>query len=137
MRTYSPLPAKQNRGNRSHHKHRVWTAGQRNFGDALGAFNLRDWGGGADALAWQSDILPEQVTPRPNLRNEQLLMLAVLENAIADARLYTDGPLRREARRWIADQDETWPFSFLNICEALGFDGEYIRAGLKRETRAA
>lgn len=69
---------------------------------------------------------------------EKRLMLAVLEDAVAilsrgsavrgaGTRLAVD-----EVRRWYASEDRRWPFSFVNICEALGFDPSGMRAALAR-----
>lgn len=69
----------------------------------------------------------------PELR----LIAAVLEDAVAT--LTTD--LRRcskrqrrdfgEAMRWVVNRDDDdWFFSFVNVCEILTIDPEYLRAGL-------
>lgn len=74
--------------------------------------------------------------PNPELR----LMAAVLEDAVAT--LMTD--LRRcskrqrrdfaEAMRWVVDRDDDDRlFSFVNVCEALAIDADYLRAGLIRK----
>jgi len=62
---------------------------------------------------------------------ERALMRAVLEDAL---RCVTgDGPVpdrmerAAEARAWLADTDETWPFSFENICAALGLCAQRLR----------
>ena len=75
-------------------------------------------------------------TSGKNLGPEERLMLAVLEDAVvrfekfAEAR---DGQTERlflEAKDWILDEDTDWPFSFVNICEVLRLDSNYIRRGL-------
>jgi hypothetical protein len=35
-----------------------------------------------------------------------------------------------EAYRWVFENTEDYVFSFENVCEALGFNPEYIRAGI-------
>jgi hypothetical protein len=40
--------------------------------------------------------------------------------------LYTD------AEQWLLDDDRSYLFSFANICEALGFEPDYLRQGLMR-----
>jgi hypothetical protein len=41
--------------------------------------------------------------------------------------------LFREAEEWVLmEQKDDWLFSFDNICEALGLNPQYIRAGLLR-----
>lgn len=38
----------------------------------------------------------------------------------------------QEAKRWIWREDTAWPFSFRNICDALGLDADYLRRGLRQ-----
>lgn len=68
---------------------------------------------------------------------EKKLMLAVLVDAIE---LYQNYVSRRrkisrqrflEAEQWIREENQEWPFSFENICEALGFNPQYIHLGLR------
>lgn len=40
--------------------------------------------------------------------------------------------LAREAERWFFSNDPHWPFSFVNICTALGLNPEDIRRKLRR-----
>ncbi|HXG50963.1 MAG TPA: hypothetical protein VNN77_06085 [candidate division Zixibacteria bacterium] len=72
-----------------------------------------------------------------SLEPEKELMLAILSDAIdcfwkyggesgAGSRLF------KEARDWIFDPDDEEPFSFVNICEALSLDPDYIRRGILR-----
>jgi hypothetical protein len=37
-----------------------------------------------------------------------------------------------EAVEWIEGSDREWPFSYENICEALGLGATYVRRGLSR-----
>jgi hypothetical protein len=73
-----------------------------------------------------------------SLRPEKRLMLAVLEEAVGDfqrsvAATGAEGQRSfREAEDWFASDDTAWPFSFLNICGALGLEPTYIRGGLSR-----
>src|ERR1051326_1669656 len=66
---------------------------------------------------------------------ERALMRAVLEDAIQCLAAET-GPtghrsrLAAEARAWVADDDSQSPFSFANLCDALGFNCETLRARL-------
>ncbi|PYJ71936.1 MAG: hypothetical protein DME76_00210 [Verrucomicrobia bacterium] len=65
------------------------------------------------------------------------LMLAILEDAINcfqdnhRARCGKSKRLFDEAREWIFGVSD-WVFGFENICSALGFEPQYIRAGLLR-----
>lgn len=67
---------------------------------------------------------------------EQELMFAVLKDAIccfqkyASARDKMRTRLYLEARKWLMQEDSDWPFSFANICEAIGLSPQYVRAGL-------
>jgi hypothetical protein len=40
--------------------------------------------------------------------------------------------LASEAAEWLFSNDDRWPFSFVNVCHALGLDPEYLRRGLKQ-----
>jgi len=70
---------------------------------------------------------------------ERGLMRAVLEDAIHCLAAET-GPtdersrLAAEARAWVADDDLQWPFSFANLCDALGFSSESLRARVLHST---
>jgi hypothetical protein len=83
-------------------------------------------------------ILPEQFfRPSAALPPEKRLMLAVLEGAFLDlqrgavARTPRARRLADEVDAWFAADDEGWPCSFLNVCQALGLDVSAVR------TRAA
>src|ERR1051325_4693134 len=68
-------------------------------------------------------------------------MLAVLEDAVACYQKYTLArdehglELFRDAEQWILQKDSAWLFSFDNICESLGMNPDYLRAGLVRWRR--
>lgn len=86
-------------------------------------------------------VLPAQLTA--GFRNdascqpEKRLMLAVLEEAVAAYQKFACAttPLARrefvDAQRWIELEDHHWPFSFVNICQALGLDATAVRGGLR------
>ena len=86
-------------------------------------------------------VLPAQVTSAfrcdASRQPEKRLMLAVLEEAVAAYQKFlcaTTPFARREfgdAERWIEIDDDRWPFSFANICQALGLDATAIRSGLR------
>lgn len=65
---------------------------------------------------------------------EKRLLLAVLERAISD--LCNIRPSqssvrdRVEARQWVESRDESSPYSFIRICEALGLDPDVLRRGI-------
>ena len=67
---------------------------------------------------------------------ERRLLLAILEDALLivqhDQRLLAPGNrrLQRETRDWFRADDPYWPFSFVNVCDALGFEATKLRAVL-------
>ena len=92
-------------------------------------------------------IAPEQYlenfTRTNNLEPEQELMLAILADAIECILKYCDEPipmrarLFNEAQEWLFAQDERDPFSFLNVCEILNFDPNYLRRGINAKIQAS
>jgi hypothetical protein len=85
-------------------------------------------------------LLPEQYMEtfrrKLHLEPEKKLLLAVLEDAIACYQKYVfarDGKgkmLFTEAEEWFSEKGTDWLFSFSNVCEALGFNPDYLRQGL-------
>ncbi len=69
---------------------------------------------------------------------EKSLMFAVLLDAVENFQKYTGLPGQyanrcfREAENWILDNDREWLFSFINICQTLAIDPQYLRKGLLR-----
>ena len=66
---------------------------------------------------------------------ERNLLLAVLTDAIQRFRLLATihGARRRELSEsavWILSDDRTWPYSFVNVCEALGIEPSGLRRAL-------
>jgi hypothetical protein len=65
-------------------------------------------------------------------------MLAVLQDAVVCFQDNVKATCKRkqtmhlDAAEWITNDDRSYPFSFENICEALGFDAGYMRQGLLR-----
>ncbi len=80
----------------------------------------------------------QAVRARAYLEPEKRLMLAILEDAVSSFQkhLYARDRKRRmlfdEAETWILDQGRDSFFAFENVCEILGFDPRYIRAGLRQ-----
>lgn len=61
---------------------------------------------------------------------ERRLLVAVLMNAILQLRS-RDAQDVIDAESWVRGDDTTnWPFSFNNICEALGIESSYFARGL-------
>jgi len=67
---------------------------------------------------------------------EKRLLLAVLQDAVITFQRHTTSARRRgqrlfrEAEDWIVSDDVGSTCSFRNVCDALGFDSEYLRQGL-------
>jgi len=74
--------------------------------------------------------------PRPS--GEERLMLAVLEEALDNFRTNLHATTRAEqllffkVEQWFGSDETAWPFSFVNICEALRLDAGGLRARLAR-----
>jgi hypothetical protein len=64
------------------------------------------------------------------------LMRAVLADAVSCIESYSSGrgpqswPACRAALSWVLARDQTWPFSFENICLALDLDAGRLRSAL-------
>ena len=89
-------------------------------------------------------MLPVQYLRRAGDRlaePQKRLMLAVLKTVVEDcetpvalqpetpkARL--DHQARQQAWAYVHSTDRSWPFSFENVCEAVGLDASSLRRGL-------
>jgi hypothetical protein len=75
---------------------------------------------------------------RFSLQPEQELMLAVLQDAVfcfqenVTAVTPRKVALFREAEEWILSEDNSYLFSFCNICDSVGLSAAYLRQGLMR-----
>jgi hypothetical protein len=91
-----------------------------------------------DSLTNLDAVMPTQLVSGRRALDvpERKLRLAVLEDAIhalqrhARARSSRGRRLYEDALGWIMDDDRREPFSFANVCEALGLDPSYVRRGL-------
>ena len=72
-------------------------------------------------------------------------MAAVLQTVVDDCRgsiyrrkAHPEAPVNaggaRKAIAYMASTDRAWPFSFENLCDALGMDAGYVRRRLERES---
>lgn len=85
-------------------------------------------------------ILPQQFSAAGSALAvpERRLRLAILEDALRYYRQYFGASERRarvlceDAADWFASPDRSEPFSFENVCDALGLDPHYLRRGLQR-----
>ena len=85
----------------------------------------------------------DQFHESSQIQPEKRLMFAVLLDAVecfqdyAPSVRYKPDPLFKDSEEWIFEDDHEWPFSFINICEALEIDPQYVRKRLLdwKETR--
>jgi hypothetical protein len=101
----------------------------------------------APVVRFEADILAGQDFDRiyrsPPRSPERDLMLAILEEALNDyqrcwkARDKKSRKRFTDARAWILSTDSEWIFSFINCCEVLGIEPDYLRQGLRlwRQTK--
>ena len=82
-------------------------------------------------LASQFLYAPKESTP------ERRLLAAVLQDAVQIIRrglkYHEDRELAdtyRDALAWVAADRDAWPFCFVALCEALGFDADSVRTRL-------
>jgi hypothetical protein len=80
----------------------------------------------------------DRIRRRKALTGEQLLMCAILEDAV-DAYLQHAAATRpdlqerfAEAERWVESEDRSWLYAFETICDYLGLEVDYLRSGLRR-----
>src|SRR5262249_2098175 len=100
------------------------------------AYETEDTGmSGGDGIV---PLVPEQLLAAPRRTPEQRLMGAVLEGAMRELpRPGGDWRGARSRRRaeiqaWFESDDIAWPFSFVNVCEALDLDVGDFRSRLGR-----
>jgi hypothetical protein len=92
------------------------------------------------SLFQPDSLLPAQffatLKQKSHACGERRLMVAILEDAVDCFQKYlwaTDNRsrhLRTEAEKWFLSDDDSWPFSFVNICYALDLHPEFLRRGL-------
>jgi hypothetical protein len=92
-------------------------------------------------VRFETDILAAQDFDRIHRSRprspERDLMLAILEEALNDyQRCWKAGDRKArqrfaDARAWILNTDSEWIFSFINCCEVLGIESDYLRQGLR------
>jgi hypothetical protein len=90
-------------------------------------------------------VLPSQLFPefpgKGRVPGERRLMLAVLADAIGILVKHRDASERcarvlySETAAWVRSDETEWPFSFVNVCEAIGFSPSCVRRGLSRFLR--
>jgi hypothetical protein len=106
-------------------------ATSRNFG------LVADWSHSKDVIFGSKD---DRQPGSNKVCPERKLAVAVVSQAASDlqkfryARRGAGYSLYADARRWIASNDRLWPYSFLNICDALHLAADVIRAELLGNT---
>ncbi len=85
-------------------------------------------------------ILPAQffstLRQRTASQGERRLVAAVLEDAVACFQKHLGAEDRRnrklyaDAEAWLFSDDDSWPFAFVNVCEALDIQPPFLRRGL-------
>ena len=86
----------------------------------------------ANSKKRSTEILPHGAGG-PGAPAERRMLLAMLEDAIQkvlEHGVAKPGELRSEPERWIFTNDRRAPFSFVNVCETLSLDPEWIRQKL-------
>ena len=62
-----------------------------------------------------------------DLQPEKRLMFATLLDAIEWFQVYAEQDrLFKETEEWIFEDDHEWPYSFINICEAVDMNPKYL-----------
>ena len=94
-----------------------------------------------------SGILPAQTSVGARWNGDtwgpRALMLAVLEDAVQciergrRRRTFQARRLAADAEAWVRSDRRDWPFSFVNICEVLGFEANAFRRRLLTTRNAA
>src|SRR5262249_8569265 len=87
-------------------------------------------------FATASDVSLETFRRKSYWEPEEKLMLAVLDDAIACFQKYAFALDRKgkvlfqEAEDWAQETNDDWRFSFVHVCDILGFAPDYLRQGL-------
>ena len=84
-------------------------------------------------------VMPSQFFPEGgDGPGERRLMRAVLKDALTVLFKYDATQDRRgqrllaDAQHWLESDDADWPFSFVNVCDALGLDPSCVRERVAR-----
>jgi len=105
--------------------------------DGNGHNGTNSGSGGALLADFVSKAQFDDIWSRTQSRSsEQRLLLAVLERAVLDlfkyryARRRRYQRLYRETYEWVAAEEHAWPYSFVNVCAALGLEADAVRRRL-------
>ena len=85
-------------------------------------------------------VLPAQfflaLRQQTDSQGARRLVVAVLEDAVDCFQKYFGAEDRRncklyeDAEAWLFSDDDSWPFAFVNVCDALGIQPPFLRRGL-------
>ena len=90
----------------------------------------------------QLQPLPVHETDKDEQGSVRALAKGVLRQAAKDLRQFHDAheatgrELYRDAYSWVVSNDLSWPYSFVNVCEALGLSAEFVRSELLADARS-
>ena len=93
-------------------------------------------------IHWMMPVQFLQDARRRRAEPQRRLMAAVLQTVVDDVRgsAYRSAAgfpasknqrTLQQARAYLASRDRTWPFSFENVCEAIGLDAAGVREELQ------
>ena len=77
-----------------------------------------------------------QMAVNLSAEGRQKLAAGVFKQAVQDLRRFhcprnsTERELYYDAYSWLMSEDEVWPFSFLNVCQALNLSPQQVRCEL-------
>jgi hypothetical protein len=101
------------------------------------------WSGVSDDILVPDAALPSQFDEiwhkTRSISPERALALAVMWEAVLDLDKYRFAARRRqqrlywEAYEWVTSNDRSWPFAFVNLCDAIGLTVEPVRKQLLGE----
>jgi hypothetical protein len=116
---------------RQHHRS-VWDSfGKYDNGHKRGLINYGEINHG-DCTVWLEENRRSHI-----LSGERLLLLALLKDAIETAKGNARGKqknrLQDEALAWMRNKDESWTFSFNNVCHYLGLEPDAVRRAIDQE----
>lgn len=104
-------------------------------------------------MEWENSsslFVPDVITPEQfydsrrddsSIRPVKKLMIAILEDALrcfqnnCDAKAGPRKRLFQEAEHWLCGEGGEGPFSFEMVCETLGIEPKFLRAGLREWRR--
>jgi hypothetical protein len=62
-----------------------------------------------------------------SLSTSEVVRPVLVELSAGYGKKYDCGRVVSEARAWVMSNDQSWPFSFINVCDALELDMACVR----------